>query len=169
MVSQRVWFERSFDLNLPTDSWPEVLSRLRGAPARLEELIRSIPDEKWTEAPEAGWSIQRQVGHLLDLEELWLARVKDFLKRAATLTTADVENRATDEADHDGDSMTRLLGAFRWARVELVGALGVLEDDSLHRTSLHPRLKVPVTPTGLAFFVAEHDDHHLATIYRLGG
>jgi len=169
MMKQRIWFERSFDLNLPIESWPEVMSRLRGAPARLEELIRAIPAEDWTAPQEQGWSIQTQVGHLKDLEALWLARVADFASGARVLAAADLANRATEEADHDGDSMPRLFGAFRWARVQLVAALGALDHDALGRASLHPRLGVPITPTGLAFFVAEHDDHHLATIYRLGG
>ena len=168
MVTQRIWFERPFDLNLPTDSWPEVMSRLRGAPARLEELIRGIPDEKWTDQPQRGWSIQTQVGHLLDLEALWLARAVDFRQGAPVLAAADLENRATEEADHDAGSMTQLLGAFRWARVQLVATLDSFDPETLQRSSLHPRLQVPITPTGLGFFVAEHDDHHLAAIYRLG-
>jgi hypothetical protein len=29
---------------------------------------------------------------------------------------------------------------------------------------MHPRLKVPMTPVDLAWFDAEHDDHHLVKI-----
>ncbi|MFT4669296.1 MAG: hypothetical protein ACI9M9_001964 [Flavobacteriaceae bacterium] len=32
---------------------------------------------------------------------------------------------------------------------------------------MHPRLKVLMRPVDLLFFVAEHDDHHLATIVKL--
>jgi hypothetical protein len=35
------------------------------------------------------------------------------------------------------------------------------------RTALHPRLKRPMRLVDLCFFVAEHDDHHLATVTRL--
>jgi hypothetical protein len=35
------------------------------------------------------------------------------------------------------------------------------------RSALHPRLKTPMRLLDLAFFVAEHDDHHLATISEL--
>jgi predicted short-subunit dehydrogenase-like oxidoreductase (DUF2520 family) len=35
------------------------------------------------------------------------------------------------------------------------------------RTSLHPRLKRPMRLIDLCFFVAEHDDHHLAIATRL--
>jgi hypothetical protein len=39
-----------------------------------------------------------------------------------------------------------------------------LKDDQLLNTALHPRLKIPMRIVDLAYFVAEHDDHHLATI-----
>jgi hypothetical protein len=42
-----------------------------------------------------------------------------------------------------------------------------LPDAQLHATSLHPRLQQPMTVTDHAFFVAEHDDHHLARISEL--
>jgi hypothetical protein len=35
------------------------------------------------------------------------------------------------------------------------------------RTSLHPRLEQPMRVIDHALFVAEHDDHHLATITSL--
>ena len=37
----------------------------------------------------------------------------------------------------------------------------------LARTSLHPRLRQPMSVVDLCFFVAEHDDHHLRTIDEL--
>jgi len=36
-----------------------------------------------------------------------------------------------------------------------------LSVDDLERSSLHPRLMVRMTPVDLAWFDAEHDDHHL--------
>ena len=35
------------------------------------------------------------------------------------------------------------------------------------RTALHPRLLTPMRVIDLCFFVAEHDDHHLARIWEL--
>jgi hypothetical protein len=39
-----------------------------------------------------------------------------------------------------------------------------LTDEDLDKSSLHPRLMKPMKIIDLAFFVAEHDDHHLAQI-----
>jgi uncharacterized damage-inducible protein DinB len=37
----------------------------------------------------------------------------------------------------------------------------------LARTAFHPRLRQLMTVADLLFFVAEHDDHHLASITQL--
>jgi hypothetical protein len=42
-----------------------------------------------------------------------------------------------------------------------------LSKEELSKASLHPRLKVMMTPVDLALFDAEHDDHHLVTISEI--
>jgi hypothetical protein len=37
----------------------------------------------------------------------------------------------------------------------------------VQRTALHPRLNVRIRVIDLVFFIAEHDDHHLAQISEL--
>ena len=165
---RRRWVERSFELDVPIEAFPDLLMRVRGTPARLEELVRSIPSDRWTAAYGGAWSIQRNVGHLIDLEVLWMSRVRDFATAQDRLTAWDVENRATRDTDWDGRAMESALAEFRTTRERLVRELEGLGIEALERASMHPRLVVPVTPAGLALFVAEHDDHHLVTIDRLG-
>ena len=110
------WFERKFDLSFPVELYPNVLARLRGAPARLEELVRTVPKEVLTRKPGDGWSAQENAGHLLDLEPLWLARVEDYIKGVETLTAADLTNRKTHEANHNTRNTQEILADFRKAR-----------------------------------------------------
>jgi hypothetical protein len=37
----------------------------------------------------------------------------------------------------------------------------------VERTALHPRLNLPMRVIDLIYFIAEHDDHHLARITDL--
>jgi len=37
----------------------------------------------------------------------------------------------------------------------------------MERTALHPRLQQPMRVLDMAFFTAEHDDHHLARMTEL--
>jgi len=165
--TQRVWFERSFELGLPATEFPEVLERVRGTPARLEERIGELPGSFLTAGAGGRWSIQENVGHLLDLEPLWSGRLDDLLSGQTTLRPADLDNRRTHEAGHNRASLDSLLARFRKDRMTTVARLDVLSDGDLGRVAQHPRLKVPMTVVDLFFFVAEHDDHHLARITQI--
>ena len=35
-----IWFERKFELSFPAELLPNLCARLRGTPARLEEVLR---------------------------------------------------------------------------------------------------------------------------------
>src|SRR5262245_32007095 len=100
-VPRRRWFDRRFQLGLPLEAFPEILERLRGTPARLEERTRSIPPRRLVQRFSGTWSIQENVGHLLDLELLWAGRLHDFLQDATHLRSTDLSNRKTWEANHN--------------------------------------------------------------------
>lgn len=164
MVVRRKWFDRAFPLGLGSDSLPEIVERLRGTPGRLEERVSGLTPEDLTRRRGESWSIQEHAGHLLDLESLWLGRLDDLAEGRASLRQADLSNRATWDADHNRTSIRSILAAFADARASLVGRLDVMTHEELEATALHPRLNQPMSVVDLCFFVAEHDDHHLATI-----
>lgn len=167
MVERQRWFDRQFELGLPLAAFPEVLERLRGTPARLEERLRSVPAETLVCRIDGTWSIQENAGHILDLEPLWAGRLDDLLAGRKTLRVADLQNRPTDEAFHNARPLADILLAFREARSRSVTRLENLSDRELGSTALHPRLQQPMTVVDLFFFVVEHDDHHLARISEI--
>src|SRR4051794_19801688 len=95
------WFDRKFLSDSPAAMFPNLVERLRATPARLEELIRVIPAEIVTARKDGTWSIQENAGHLLDLEPLWMARIRDIEVGNSVLTVADLENRRTWERKHN--------------------------------------------------------------------
>jgi len=169
MVQMMKWFDRKFIFELPVWMYPIVVERLRGTPARVEDLFRgaSIPANVLKRQIGNAWSIQENIGHLLDLEPLWIGRVEDFLNGVLQLREADLTNRKTYDANHNDSSMQEILFSFRTLREQLVCQLDELEDSVIERTALHPRLKQPMRLLDLVFFVAEHDDYHLAQITSL--
>ena len=162
-----IWFERKFKFDFPAEQYPNLCVRLRGTPARLEEMLRDVPRDVLTSRPGEKWSPQEHAGHLLDLESLWMARVDDFLKSVEVLTAADLTNRKTHEASHNAQSIAAILAAFRGARFTLVARAATLPPEALRKTILHPRLQQPMRLVDHLFFAAEHDDHHLAKIWEL--
>ena len=147
--------------------FPNMVERLRGTPARLEELVRNMPTAVATQRWQDTWSIQENAGHLFDLEALWLTRVRDLQSGKTELTEADLTNRLTWERKHNEASLENILKSFRSAREELVRALDAMDSSMIERVAKHPRLGKPMRLIDLAFFVAEHDDHHLARITQL--
>jgi uncharacterized damage-inducible protein DinB len=163
-VDRRIWFDRRFELGLPPEAFPDLLERVRGTPARLEERVRGLGTEVLTARPGDRWSIQENVGHLLDLEDLWSGRLDDYDLGSSALRPADLDNRKTFQAYHNRREIADLLAEFRRARVAMVHRLEALTDAQVRRTALHPRLELPMSVVDLLFFLAEHDDHHLARI-----
>ena len=170
-MSARVpWFERRWNFQFPVGCFPDILERLRGTPARAEDAVQGLDVHLLTRREREGtWSIQENVGHLLDLDGLWSGRLDDFLSGAATLRAADLSNRTTHEADHNGKEIGDLLAALRASRTRLMSRFDSLGDSDFARTARHPRLETPMRLVDMCLFTADHDDYHLARIRDLIG
>lgn len=168
MNATPLWFERKFDFSIPVELYPNVIMRLRGTPARMEELLhKRAPEVLRGKSGDGGWSPQENAGHLLDMEPLWLARIEDFVSERGALTAADLTNRKTHEANHNARATEDILSAFRAARFQLCERVQELPADFFSRSLVHPRLKQAMRLVDHLYFVAEHDDHHLARIWEL--
>ncbi|MDC0357991.1 DinB family protein [Oligoflexia bacterium] len=167
MALSMTWIDRKFSSDLPAWMYPNVIERLRGTPARIEDIIRDLPSEGLIGRDGDAWSIQEHIGHLLDLEPLWIGRVEELLAGKPELRPADLSNRKTYEADHNSAALVQIMNDFRHSRSGLVRTLDAIEDAMIERAARHPRLEQPMRLLDLASFTAEHDDHHLAHITRL--
>src|SRR5271168_2704200 len=162
-----IWFERKFESSFPVELLPNLCARLRGTPARLEEVLRGRSHTILIGKAQRKWSVQENAGHLLDLEPLWLARVGDYVAARDQLTVADLNKRKTDEATHNAHPLAQILSEFRAARERLLKRVDELDAPLFARAIPHPRLKTPMRLVDHLYFVAEHDDHHLARIWEL--
>ena len=168
MVTRLDWLARAFSFDhLSIGMFPFVVERLRGAPARAADRVRSLPRDILTQRDGADWSIQEHIGHLLDLEALGMGRLDDFEASRAVLRPADMDNRKTYAADHNAKATEDILAAFRAAREEFVRRLEAYDQAFVARTAIHPRLEKEMRVLDLAYFVAEHDDYHLAIVSEL--
>lgn len=156
------WFERSFSFDFPVGRLPIILDRLRGTVERIKAKTFGASAQSLTRRPGETWSAQEHVGHLHDLEELHLRRLDDLERGVATLSTADLANRATWDANHNARSFAEVLANFERRRAELIDRLRRWDVDRLSASATHPRLRQPMRVVDLAYFAAEHDDYHLA-------
>jgi uncharacterized damage-inducible protein DinB len=161
------WFERAFGFDEPVELWPVLVERVRGTPARVEDRVRGIPRELQVHRDGEHWSIQEHVGHLIDLDQLHDGRLDDYLAGAARLRPADLANRRTWDANHNAREIEDLLMELRRVRTAFVERLEAWDPGARALTARHPRLEHPMRVVDMVRFVAEHDDHHLASIGAL--
>lgn len=161
------WFDRKFPIMEDNGVLPSIIERLAGCPVRIEEIIRNTNSSLLEIKPEGKWSIKEHIGHLGDLELLWLGRMDDFEKRLPELRAADLTNKKTNEANHNTIDADVLIEQFRERRMQFVSKLKNLSNEQLQARSLHPRLKTPMRIIDHAYFAAEHDDHHLASVTEI--
>lgn len=161
------WTDRKFIFDFPAGWMPNILERLRGTHVRLAEITFPLLQEQLTMQVDGKWSVQEHVGHLLDLEDLHFGRINDFVLRKDTLRPADMTNAKTNAAFHNNVKLSDLLARFKSEREKFTDQLESLDDEILNFRSQHPRLGVLMRPCDMAFFTAEHDDHHMATMRLL--
>lgn len=167
MELKQKWFDRKFSFDLDLNTYPLIIERLRGTPARIDDRLRRINPELLTKRLSDEWSIQENVGHIYDLENIWKKRLEDIIEGKEYLTEVDLTNQITNDAEHNEKELNDILVPFHIRRERFVEKLEQIPFEYLEKSSLHPRLKTPIRIIDLAYFVAEHDDHHLALITKL--
>lgn len=167
MLDRALWLDRQFRFDLPNSLFPNVVERVRGTPARLEARVKHLSPVILTARVGGRWSIQQHVGHLADVELLWLRRTEELLGDAEPLTPADLSNAKTEIARHNERAVEMLLATFQERRARIVVHLDGAGGEALTRAVLHEGLGVRMRLIDHTLFMAEHDDHHLASITGL--
>lgn len=167
MAALLPWLQRKWTFTAPAELYPDVIERLRGLPPRVEDLVRRWPRECLVRRERNSWSIQENIGHLLDLEPLLDARIGDFLAGQPTLRAADMSNLATHQARHNDRRIEDLLAALRQERERIVARLESLQPADFARTAEHERLRTTMRLVDACSFCADHDDYHVARMTEL--
>jgi uncharacterized damage-inducible protein DinB len=164
---QALWLEHEFKFDLPVSHFPGVVERVRGTPARVEDRVLGLPDTILTKRVAGRWSIQENVGHLVDMEILWIRRTEELHAGTERLTPADMSNVRTERGRYNNRPVEELLAMLRERRARHVELLQGADEEAVQRSAWHERLNVRMRLIDHAVFVAEHDDHHLARVAEL--
>ncbi len=166
-MEQAKWFDRTFNFDNDQNIFPAIIERLSGTPIRLQEKVEELSEETLVLSSNNTWTIKENIGHLTDLEPLWIGRLDDIKKGQIELRPTDLLNTKTDLANHNVKSLEELLSTFSKIRKQTITTLQSIDEETVFKSALHPRLKTPMRTMDLFLFVAEHDDHHLARISEL--
>jgi GNAT superfamily N-acetyltransferase len=162
-VQQLEWFQRKFHFGAPAGMLPFFLERLAGTLPRLQAKVKNVPDEILSEKANDKWSVKQNIGHLAEVDEISRIRISEMIGNVSPMSPAVFEPKN----DYNAMTIADILSLFERNREANLFAFRNLSSSELGRSSIHPRLKVPMNPTDLAFFDAEHDDHHLVRINEI--
>lgn len=166
-MNRMTWIERRFAFDFPVEHTPELLERLIGTPARLEERLAGLSPDVLKRRPDTGWSMQEHAGHLVEVEALFAGRLEDYAAGLSELRPADMSNRSTFAADFNARELTDIFVDFRCVRGDFLDHLTAMGPAAPALEARHPRLETPMRLCDMLFFLAEHDDYHLARIGEL--
>jgi uncharacterized damage-inducible protein DinB len=166
-MKQVKWFERKFDFSFEQNIFPSIIERLEATPILLKNKVSIISREHLIKRENGKWSIQENIGHLIDLEPIWQGRLKDILNSEVEMRSIDLENKKTNLALHNDKNINNLLEELFNIRAVTIKELKNLTEIDVYKQALHPRLNKPMRIMDLFLFVAEHDNHHLSRITEL--
>ncbi len=156
------WFDRKMTFGHSPEMLPFYLERLDGTAARIEYKVRQLNDSALRATPDEKWSIKQHIGHLAEVDQVANKRIAEITSGVPTLSPAVFEPQ-----DYNPWPIGKVIEFFRQTRQSNLATYAALSAKDLAKSSVHPRLKVPMTPVDLAWFDAEHDDHHLVKINEI--
>lgn len=156
------WFERQFTFGLPKEMLPFYIERLEGTITRIESKVKGVNEKTLSEKINGKWSIKQNIGHLAEVDEVSYKRIDEMASGVAVLSPAVFEPQ-----DYNPWPIEKVMELFKKIRTANIAKYKNLQDEQLSKGSLHPRLKVNMTAVDLAWFDAEHDDHHLVKIKNI--
>lgn len=161
-MNELPWFERNLKFGYPLQMLPYFLERLEGTVFRLEAKVKGVPEEILSTRVDGKWSVKQNIGHLAEVDQVANKRIEEMITGVPVLSPAVFEPQ-----DYNLWPVTDVLSLFKKTRVQNIAKYGNLTEGDLVKSSLHPRLKVQMTPVDLAWFDAEHDDHHLVKMSEI--
>jgi hypothetical protein len=144
-MEQVKWFDRKFNFDIKQNIFPSIIERLWGTPLRLQEKLKSVPPIMLTSKINNTWSVKENAGHLIDLEPLWQGRLQDIINGQIELRPTDLQNSKTTLANHNNTPTEEFINAFKKQRQKTIFLLEDIDEQTVFKSALHPRLKTTTT------------------------
>jgi hypothetical protein len=157
------WFERQFSFGFPPAMLPFFLERLEGTMLRLERKVANVPDNVLSIRLDGKWSIKENIAHLAEVDEIALMRMNEIHMQKEVMSPAVFQLKD----EYNSMPISQVYSFFEETRKKNIDAYRSIKKDDLTKTSTHPRLKLNMSVIDLAYFDAEHDDHHLLKITNI--
>ena len=148
-----------------SDTITTSLAALEAFPGQLKAQITALDDATLRYKPTGEWSAIENVGHLIDVESLWMGRFRQMLAAEnPNFPPADVD-KLVRRGNYQHKDAANLLHTFAEQRAETVAFLRTLKPMHHERPGVHP-VRGPVTVGSSITILAGHDQLHTAQIIK---
>ena len=80
-----------------------------------------------------------------------------------------MNNQKTIDENYNSKNIDEILLKFKVKRTAFSNKIKILDKSDLKRIVFHPRLQQNLRLIDMAFFICEHDDHHINRMYEIQG
>jgi DinB superfamily len=161
------WSQRKFDYGRSLDELPVLLERVQGTTARLSAVLSRQPLQNLHLRVQGKWSVMEHIGHLITLQDRFEPRVDDFELRRDRLSDINLKDQQPIIQGHRLRAVGDVLEEFRLKRLAFAKRVERLHRGALEHVAYHACQDRSMRPMDMLFWIAEHDDHHLASIRGL--
>lgn len=161
------WSQRELPFGRGLDELPVLMERARGTPHRLRALLQHRAPEALSLRLSGTWSVMEHIGHLITLQDRFEERVTDFELLRPRLCVIDLSDQERTLAGHRQRDLGDVLEELHLKRMAFLRRVERLPQASLSHVAAHPCKDRPMRPMDMLLWIAEHDDHHLATLRAL--
>lgn len=147
------------------DEFVAHIAKLRAFPAHLQSVVASLTAAQMRFKPANEWSVIENIGHLIDIDELYVGRVDRILAEERPefpRFEPDPIVAAKGYQQMDGNELLQQFIATRQATID---GLSTIEPDELDRAGMHA-VYGEMTLRRLVEQLANHDQKHLVQIHE---
>lgn len=141
------------------------LNIMAAFPHLLQQQIQPLDDATLHYKPENEWSAIENVGHLIDVEGLWMARFRQMLAAETPKLPAIDVDETVRQRDYQHKNLANLLRTFAEQRAETVAFLRGLKPVHFERTGIHP-VRGEITLVQAVSILTNHDRLHSEQIAK---
>lgn len=161
------WNQRELQFGRSLDELPVLIERIQGTHARLAALLRDQPLERVHLRVEGRWSVIEHAAHLIALQDRFEPRAEDFERQRERLCEIRLDGQDAELRRHRVRRLGDVLEEFKLKRQAFTQRVDSFAHNVLEHVAIHPCKARPMRAVDMLHWIAEHDDHHLATIRHL--
>ena len=136
------------------------IATLRAFPARLQAFVAPLNEAQLRFRPQdKEWSIVENIGHLIDIDRLYVARVDLMLSSERPQFAPFTPDDQVRAGGYQAKPLADLLATYSELRQATVAGLSTIAPDELTRVGIHARFG-EITIARLVEILVNHDEVH---------